>query len=398
MTSSEKLTCVKCGKTKNETEFFKMRTGERCDMCKSCLTMHIDNRDPSTFMWILEKFDIPYIEQEWIKITNRQYQKNPSKFGPASVLGFYMRNMQMTQWKEYTFKDSDALNFKNEKEQKSEEERIQEQLRNEQLLADLTERYENGEISKAEFDTLNPLNYEEEKIEFIQPTGIDENAIASQLSEEDMQYLSLKWGNNYRPSEWVQMEELYTKYENEYELNTDRADTLKKICKTSLKMDQSLDVNDISGVKSLASVLDTLRKSGKFTEAQNKEEQNVRYLDSIGELVAFCEREGGIIDCLPDPDEYPQDKIDITIKDLQAYTYNLAVRELGLGDLIESYIKKLEEAESNDSVDPMQGLITSEEEAEEDILTDEEAYKFQEYLDNEIEKDAEELLKSIGDL
>ena len=207
----------------------------------------------------------------------------------------------------------------------------------------------------------------------------------------------MKWGYLYQPSQLVQMEKLYNKYANEYELNVDREDTLKKICKTSLKMDEALDVGDTQSYQKLASVYDQLRKAGKFTEVQNKEEQE-RYLDSIGELVALCEREGGPIKEFVDPDEYPQDKVDFTIKDLKSYNYNLATNELNLSDLIQTYIDKLDKAEqSGDDIDLNKGLITSkEEEAEEDTLSDQEAIDFQDYLDNEIERDAQMLLDSFG--
>ena len=62
--AAEKLVCDKCGRLRNETEFFKYKTGERCEMCKDCLTQYIDNRDTSTFLCILEKFNIPYIEKK----------------------------------------------------------------------------------------------------------------------------------------------------------------------------------------------------------------------------------------------------------------------------------------------------------------------------------------------
>ena len=189
---------------------------------------------------------------------------------------------------------------------------------------------------------------------------------------------------------------MYKRYSNEYELNVDREEVLKKMCKTSLKMDEALDTGDVNGYKSLATVFDQLRKSGKFTEAQNKEDKQ-RYLDSIGELIALCEREGGSIEQLPDPDEYPQDKIDLTIRDLKSYTYGLVTNELGLGDLIESYIEKLEKAEQEGDIDLDQGLITSSEELAADALSDDEAEEFQMFLENEIEKDAEKLLESIGE-
>jgi len=192
------------------------------------------------------------------------------------------------------------------------------------------------------------------------------------------------------------METMYKRYANEYELNVDREEVLKKMCKTSLKMDETLDVGDVNGYKSLATVFDQLRKSGKFTEAQNKEDKQ-RYLDSVGELIALCEQEGGPIPQYIDPDEYPQDKIDFTIRDLKSYTYGLVTTELGLGDLIESYIEKLEKAEQEGDLSLEEGLVTSSEELAADALTDDEAEEFQMFLENEIEKDAEKLLESLGE-
>ena len=191
------------------------------------------------------------------------------------------------------------------------------------------------------------------------------------------------------------MEETYTKYANEYELNVDRELTLKQICKLELKMDQALDVGDTGAYKSLQQSYDALRKSSKFTEVQNKEGQT-RYLDSIGELVQFCEREGGLIDQLPDPDEYPKDKIDFTIKDMKAYIRNLVTNELGLGDLIESYVKKLEDAEREKEKSLDAGLYTSIEEELADQVTPQEEIEFQEYLDNEVEEEAARLLEMLG--
>lgn len=191
------------------------------------------------------------------------------------------------------------------------------------------------------------------------------------------------------------METMWNQYYNEYEMNVDREEVLKKMCKTSLKMDHALDTEDTSGYKALAGVFDQLRKSGKFTEAQQKEEKQ-EVLSTIGELVALCEREGGIIEALPqyDPRKYLQDKIDFTLKDLEAYTFNLATKELGLGDLIESYIQKLEESEKSDITD--QKLITSTDEAIENEMTDEDYENFSAFLENEIEQEAEELERLLN--
>jgi hypothetical protein len=84
---------------------------------------------------------------------------------------------------------------------------------------------------------------------------------------------------------------------------------------------------------------DSLMKSGKFTAAQNKGESG-NVIDSIGELVAICEREGFIPRYYIDT---PNDKVDRTIQDLQTYTQTLINEETNLGTMIESALKKIEE-------------------------------------------------------
>ena len=385
-----------------------MKTGQRCDLCKDCLTQYIDNRNPETFLWILEMFDVPYFEKKWIQIANDRYLKDPAKFGPKSVIGTYLRTMNMVQYADYTFSDSDHLK-KPDPEPVVEEDPDYE----EKLLAQL----EAGEISQGQYDTLTHTNAKNmsysENIEFVdmdtpEPSTpqeqapqyqISETYWTDQLTEEDITYLMLKWGTVYTPEQWIKMETMYSKYAQEYELNTDREEVLKQICKTSLKMNECLDVGDLTGYKNLATVFDQLRKGGKFTEAQNKEDRQ-QVLSSIGELVQLCEQEGGIIPNLPqfDPDQYPQDKIDFTIKDLKAYNYALVSEELGLGDLIESYIEKLEKAE-NSEIDLNAGLVTSAEEADKDNLTEEEFEEWGNFIDNEVEAEAEMLEKFLaGDL
>lgn len=399
--ATDRLVCSKCGREKPEKDFFKMKTGNRCDMCKVCLTAHIDNRKTDTFQWILEMFDVPYIEKKWVEMSNKIYLKDPAKFCGSSVIGQYLRSMNMKQWSEYGYADSDMLNFADRKIDQEAAARREQQGVNEQYEQELQEKLANGEISEAEYNTLTYTNAEEEATamtsqvpQFVIDFSIDENEIAAQLQQEEVQYLMLKWGGHYRPSEWIAMEEMYNRYAGELDLNVDREETLKKMCRTSVKMDQALDIGDVSAYKAYSAVMKDLRTSGKFTEAQNKEDK-VRYLDSIGELVALCEKEGGIIEQYKfDPDEYPQDKVDFTLKDLKSYTYNLVTNELGLGDLIESYIKKLEESEkAGDDLDL--GLITSAEEEAKLELTDEEAYEFQDWLESDIERDAELLLKAM---
>ena len=403
-----KKKCEKCGRSLRETEFFKMKSGERYRLCKDCLTQYIDNRDKSTFDWILKEFDVPYIKEKWVELTNKIYRRDPGKFGPKSVIGSYMRTMNMKQYEDIHYEHSaDTLDEARAKAQGKEykTQTITETLDKD----DLKQKLEAGEISEAEYRTFTEpsslgesidfvdMDIQEEKKEEQKPSYIKDDAYwSNQLTQEDIDYLLLKWGAAYNPQQWITMETMYQKYAEEYDLNSDREEVLKKMCKTSLKMDENLDVGDITAYKNLATVFDQLRKSGKFTESQKKEEKR-EVLSTIGELAALCERQGGIIEKLPqyDPNQYPQDKIDFTIKDLKAYNYHLCAEELGLSDLIESYIEKLDKAE-RESIDLNEGLITSDEEAAANQLTDQDVQEFNAaMLENDVEAEAEELLRMI---
>ena len=60
-----KCQCERCGKRISQINFYTYKDGSKCEICKPCLTAHIDNFDPNTFEWILEKMDVPYIPTEW---------------------------------------------------------------------------------------------------------------------------------------------------------------------------------------------------------------------------------------------------------------------------------------------------------------------------------------------
>lgn len=447
-TSTVKQTCVKCGKTMSESFFFSKKNGERSTMCRDCLTMYIDNRKPSTFLWILEDFDFPYVEDVWVSLANKVYKQDPANFGPRSVIGRYFRTMKMVSWRDYSWADSDRLNAERQGKREHVTANRREAYLDEEKEQKLLEQLEKGEISQAQYQTLSarysfdhnemdknpnviasdpvaniaesteeedsppaqtedstlltPLGkneteldigvVEDKKPEFLETIEINENDITSELTQEDMKYLALKWGMAYKPAEWVKLEEIYKKYESEYELNVDRAETLKSICKTKFKMDQAIDIDDIRSYKDLSAVYDQLRKSGKFTESQNVEQQK-REIDSIGELVQFVENKGGIIPRFENPEEEPQDKIDFLINDMKNYVNNLVRNELGLGSLIESYVEKLRKQEVKSAEDLIKEGIKLE---EHDQVTQEEAEEFQEFQMSEIEDESRKLVEAFG--
>lgn len=95
----------------------------------------------------------------------------------------------------------------------------------------------------------------------------------------------------------------------------------------------------VDGAQKMLKMYDSMMKSGKFTEAQNKAERG-EAIDSVSELVAICEKEGFIPRYYTDS---PNDKIDRVLQDMQLYTKTLVVEEMGLGAMIEKAAKQMEE-------------------------------------------------------
>ena len=355
--------CQKCGKMLDEdTQFYTYKNGEKTEMCKKCLTMHIDNWDPSTYLWLLEKMDVPYVPVEWDVLRDRAFAKNPNLNG-MSVFGKYLSKMKLKQWKNYGWADSDRLQALNE------EKRSAQEAERAAFDAEIKEKFEAGEISEAEYKTMVSAQTQHEEYvnaPIMQPnTTMDryydentsivnsqlDNSVA-QLTNDDKIYLAMKWGALYKPQEWIELERSYEEMTNSFDIqDADTINTLILICKTNLKMNQALDCGDIEGFQKLSKVSESIRKSAKFTAAQNKEEKN-DYVDCVGELVAMCEREGYIPRFETD---IPQDKVDLTLKDMENYLYKLVTQDLGFGQQIEDALKKIQiqkEMAETETADP----------------------------------------------
>lgn len=332
--------CEKCHKTKQEKDFYgsnnleKYPNGGKLKICKQCISMHVDNWNPDTYLWILKECDVPYVPSEWISLMQK-YAKDPNKVTGATILGRYLGKMRLKQYKDYRWADSDFL----------------QELANQKIEATMKQsgNYTAAEITTA-IQEANNLELPErppennpapdEMVTINDTFKSEDTSITDDLTEEDLTYLRIKWGKMYKPEEWVQLEKLYNDMMQSYDIQTaGHKDTLKFICKTSLKANQLLDLGDIDGAQKMLKVYDTLMKSGKFTEAQNKAEKG-EAIDSISELVLLCEKEGFIPKYYVDE---PKDKVDRVLQDMKQYTRTLVTEELGLGNMIERAIKQLEE-------------------------------------------------------
>lgn len=380
-------TCEKCHKTMDEKQFYTYKDGNKTELCKKCLTMHIDNFNPDTFLWLLKKMDVPYVPSEWNVLRDRAYAKDPNKMNGMSVFGKYLSKMKLKQWKDYGWEDSERLQAKELENNKDKMEEWQE-------LEKITqERFENGEISEAEYKTLVSASTQNEMLNgptampiaatppedpYIQEDELYD--LSEELTEEDKKYLAMKWGRLYKPSEWIELEKIYEQMTASFDIqDADTINTLILICKTNLKMNQAIDIGDLDGFQKLSRVSESLRKSAKFTAAQNKEEKN-DFVDSVGELVSMCEREGFIPRFATD---IPQDKVDLTLKDMNKYLYKLVTQDLGFGQQIEDALQKIkiqqEMQESND--------LSLDVDADSEELIDQDYEDFYQSVHNQKEKD-----------
>lgn len=391
--------CQKCGKMMDENaKFYQYKDGRKTELCKNCLTMHIDNFDPNTFLWLLEKMDVPYIPEEWDTLRDRAFAKNPNLNG-MSVFGKYLSKMKLKQWMNYGWADTEKLNSlraaktaEQEQEKKAYEDSLKEQ-------------YEKGDITESEYKTLvststlnneyinRPMDipksdYNQQDKYFSENSEMVEEQVQkaiNELTDDDKLAMAMKWGSLYTPAEWIDLEKDYQNMMNSFDIqDADTINTLILICKTNLKINQALDANDIEGFQKLSRVSESLRKSAKFTAAQNKEQKN-DYVDSVGELVSMCEKDGFIPRYVTD---IPQDKVDLTLKDMKSYLYKLVTQDLGFGKQIEDALKKIQlQKEMEKKENPP--ITSQEEELDQETLIDQDYEEFYNSVQQQKQQDQE---------
>ena len=258
--------CEKCNKTMGDIQFYSSNNLEKypegkLHICKKCASMHIDNWNPETYLWILQECDVPYVPDEWNKLL-ATYAKDRSKVTGLTIIGRYLAKMRLKQFRDYRWKDTEFL----------------QELKNNQIEQTMKRQGFDQQqittaITKATFDVPNePLAAPEGTFDdyiakepvdyFAEPRAADDEV---DLTEEDTAMLRLKWGKAYKPSEWVQLEKLYNEMMQSYDIQTaGHIDTLKLICKTSLKANQLIDLGDVEGFQKMSKVYDSLMKAGNF--------------------------------------------------------------------------------------------------------------------------------------
>lgn len=390
--------CEKCNRTMAAEQFYSSNNLEKYPndgkfpQCKKCITMHVDNWNPDTYLWILQEADVPYIPEEWNKLM-MTYAKDGKKVTGTTIVGRYLSKMKLKQFRDYRWKDNDFLQeMANSKIEQAMKKQGYEPAQIAMAIERATFQMPEGELTKPELPLPDNLFPQEDY--FAQQSGADD--FDDDLTEEDRTYLRLKWGKTYKPEEWIRLEQLYNEMMDSYDIQSaGHIDTLKLICKTSLKANQLIDIGDIEGFQKMSKVYDSLMKSGKFTAAQNKAESG-EFVDSVGELIEMCEKQGYIERFYI---ESPNDRVDFTIQDMQRYTRTLIEEETNLSAMIEAALKQnaKEDQEASDNTEDM--IVDDADLSIEDLektLEDKDYGDFNDWLDEEAEAD-DELLKSLSE-
>lgn len=398
-TTRKEKVCSKCKKpmllTQNyyKSKFLDKYPDEYLDECKKCFTMHINIREPASFLPMLEEVDVPYIESEWDNLVERY--GNNTKTTSTAIFGRYIAKMKLRQYSKYSYSDTEKF---------VEDAKLRDIRDRTDKLAQIN-KYRDALASGEAVDNIESLGLDlsvldekeleelmmkpEEMFEF--DPGLEAESV---LTKEDKEYLVRKWGKTYTIPECIKLEKLFIEMMDSYDIRTaSHVDYLLKICRLSLKIDQSLEVNDIDGFQKMSRVYDMLMKSAKFTAAQNKDSAS-DYTDSVGMIVSRIEKEEGFI---PRYHSEREDVVDATLNDMNGFTRNLIMSELNLGNMIEVYLQKMEQEENKeeDEMDDDDEVIILTK-REEELLRDEDFEDYEDMLEEEREID-EDMLKKSGE-
>lgn len=296
VTDRKTVYCSNCDKDKKPSDFYKSygntASGLLC-YCKECvITMGLDalgNIDIVKFKEMLMKVDRPYIHQLFAGNVEKYGEK-----GSATVIGFYFKDLGMTQNRLLRYRDS---------------------------------------IFEGE-SKINPniVNME------------DDDKI---LSPEVIK----RWGTNYTKEQIKKLENFSKDMQNSYDVKTaSHKDYLHKICKVSLKMDEALDNDNIGEFQKLSQVYDTLMKSAKFTAVQRSAIDDMGGFATLSEFIDKLERDGFIE---PYGVKEDFDVVESTIEDMKRYTKNLvlgdpSIQSMAQESLLRGTDEEMEESEESD--------------------------------------------------
>lgn len=279
--------CCYCNRERPLVDFCKVRSkffpGGLLNICNSCLDLTIKSCKPEE-RWdrvnkICQWADIPFIPNEWEKI----YSGNESNW-------FYHY--------------SKIFNAK-------------------------------------EFDTVSWLDYNKEFLRLHESDNLMEEVPGYKEAKYDM--LLKKWGS-YSEEELDQLENLFNETIATQNVTTgNQIDQLKKICKTSLLIDEKIRAGS-----SYKELMDSYEKLIKAADLTPKNTKNSNDFDSTGEVFDYLESIGWQNKFY---DGARRDEVDETIRNMQNWTRKLCIGESTMTEDILQKLNNLSGFNENDNTD-----------------------------------------------
>lgn len=360
-----KYFCIECKKTLDEKQYFKTGRTDKfpsgyLPKCKTCVTMGINDTDPSTFLPILKEIDVPYIPSEWRALLVKKDSR------AASILGKYVSKMRLNQFKKYSWKDTETL------------------AENEAASMLEALRQESGSESEAEQKLDTMLSMSDIQMPQMSLAGAPGSAAMSMyglvpetskygLTQEEINELKISWGEDYTEDQYLALEQLFVDMKQAYVIQDPIAiQNAKIICKLTVKMNKYLDLDDVESMSKTSRQLEAQTKLANLAPVQQKDRQQTTF--AISQLAFLVEREGGFI-----PEYYmpePNDKIDMVLQDMKEYTEYLIRGESNIAEMVtntEAILaqEKLPTAvEDFDDFAALEQELLGEMEAIDDALTD----------------------------
>lgn len=362
--AQEKKVCARCKKTYPLEKFYKTRTLEEykdgyLPVCKSCLENTYKATDPASFMHILKAIDVPWVPSEYRTIYNKNVKPNAPN--SLSILGKYIMKMKLIQYNKYGFMDSA------EAQEKYEQPEYYDSIENYNYNIPL-DKPVNFSSSKSNF-SLDPVtqdNLSEGDRMAINPEEIDSQlkTIENSLTQEEINYLVLKWGFSYNRTQLLTLEKMYLEMCEDYDIRTtSQKDYLKKYCVASMRYDECLAAQDYEAARKASGMFTNINKEAGFQPIQNQG-SNEEYMNAVSYLVKLAESEGPIDkDLWKEYIDYPEDIVDLSIKDIKHWQKELVAND---DTIMERYNLAKQELEEQDAL--VKNGKLSDEEEEEDVL------------------------------
>lgn len=280
MELKKKVACARCQNLRVKSEFYvsynnPMHPNGIVPYCKSCLQEIIADKDGNVttdrVQDALQKIDKAFLYDIWKSSLDEMNNSSlDSKRKITNVFGIYIKNLQMPQYRELTWKDSIFL------------------------------------------PQTTALNYN--------PVEVDKKEDLLDI-QENKEELLLKWGSSYKAEQIFRLEKFYNEMITTHFITTPQhRQILKFICKLNLKMDECLENDDLGNFTKLSQQYDKLLQTSGLRPI-DKTSSNVDIgIKNFSTIFEEVEKDGFI---KPAPIEENQDIIDKTIMYILNYTLRL---------------------------------------------------------------------------